>query len=82
MPDISDERLQEIRLTKAQLRELGDMASRDYRSYYSDHYAPIKRLLDLGLVDRLGAKYGSSTYAITDAGRALLTRRAKEAEPK
>ena len=62
------------RLTKAQARELRDMGGRDYRSYYADHYAPIQRLLELGYVDRQEAKYGSSTYAITPAGRAALAR--------
>lgn len=61
-----------VKLTKAQARELRDMAGRDYRSYYADHYAPIRRLMELGYVDRQEAKYGSSTYAITTSGRLAL----------
>lgn len=61
-----------MKLTTAQLRELSEMADRDYRSHYDDRYRPIIRLLELGYVDREVGKYGSTTYAITPAGRAAL----------
>ena len=64
--------MSETKLTDAQRRELADMAERDHRSHYADNYAPIKKLLALGLVDRQEGRY-SSTYAITDAGRAALS---------
>jgi hypothetical protein len=60
------------KLTEAQRRELREMGARSYRSYYADDYKPICRLLELGYVDRQEDKWGSSTYAITDAGRAAL----------
>ena len=59
-------------LTAAQRRELIDMAGRDYRSSYSRSYRPIMALLSLGLVDEKLGKYGTATYAITDAGRAAV----------
>ena len=61
-----------MKLTKAQLRELQDMAGRDYRSHYDPAYKPIVRLLELGYVDRKDGKFGSATFAITDAGRAAV----------
>lgn len=61
------------KLTPAQLRELTAMAGRDYRSHYDSAYRPIVRLHELGYVDREDGRFGSSTYAITDAGRAALT---------
>lgn len=61
------------KLTKAQVRELRDMAGRAYRSHYANHYPPILRLFDLGFVDRQVERRGSTTYAITPAGRAALT---------
>lgn len=64
--------MSEVKLTKAQLRELSDMASRGYRSHYDDSYKPIVRLLELGYVDREKGRFGGSTYAITTAGRAAL----------
>ncbi len=60
------------KLTKAQLRELRELAAAGSRVHYVDHYSPIAALLALGLVDREQGKYGSSSYAITPAGRAQL----------
>lgn len=60
------------KMTKAQVRELTDMATRDYRSHYDSSYKPILRLLELGYVDKQDGKFGSATYAITPAGRAAL----------
>ena len=59
------------KLTKAQLRELRDLAAAEYRVGYSDDYKPIQRLCEIGYVDRKDGKY-SSTYAITEAGRLAL----------
>lgn len=61
-----------MKLTKAQLRELQDLAGREYRSHYAPGYKPIQLLLELALVDRQDGKYGSATFAITPAGRLAL----------
>ena len=60
------------KLTKAQRRELFEMSTRDYGSYYDDKYKPIVHLLALGLVERRHAKFGGGLYAITPAGRLAL----------
>lgn len=61
------------KLTKAQKRELQDLASRDCRSHYVDTYSPIMALLRMGYVDRQEQRYSTNgTYAITPAGRAAL----------
>lgn len=62
-----------VKLTKAQLRELTEMAAREYRSHYDSSYKPIVRLLELGFVDKQIGKYGSATYSITPAGRLALS---------
>lgn len=61
------------KLTKAQRRELIEMAGRTYRSHYADNYKPVAALLALGYVERQAERY-SSTYFITPAGRAALAR--------
>ncbi|WP_375458844.1 hypothetical protein [uncultured Enterovirga sp.] len=66
-----------VKLTDAKRRELCEMSERDYRSYYDANYPPIKRLSDLGFVDREDGKYGSTTYAITPAGRQALATQEK-----
>jgi hypothetical protein len=60
-----------VKLTKAQRRELAELAAADYPVGYSDDYKPIQRLCELGYVDRQEGKY-SSAYTITPAGRAAL----------
>lgn len=62
------------KLTKAQRRELMEIAGRAYRSHYIDEYKPIVALLRLGYVERQTGKFGSSTYSITPAGRAAISR--------
>jgi hypothetical protein len=61
-----------VKLTKAQLRELSDMAERDYRSHYDPTYKPIIRLLELGFVESEPSRFGGKTYSITPAGRSAL----------
>lgn len=66
-------------LTEAQRRELDDLAGREGAQHYDDAYRPIKRLLELGYVERKPARFGGNLYTITPAGRAVLT--AEEDKP-
>lgn len=62
------------KLTKAQRRELEDLATREWGQHYDDTYKPIIALLQLGYVDRKDARYSTNgIYSITPAGRAALS---------
>lgn len=61
-----------MRLTEAQRRELQKMSTRLYASHIHDEYKPIKRLLELGFVERKDARFGGGVYRITPEGRAAL----------
>lgn len=63
----------ERKLTEAQQRILAEVAATGERGdRMRDDYSPIARLLELGLVAKSGYAFGSSSYRITDAGRAAL----------
>lgn len=62
-----------VKLTKAQTRVLAELGERDGRGdRMSDDYAPIAKLYELGLASKSDYAFGSSTYRITEAGRAAL----------
>lgn len=60
------------KLTKPQFAVLEELAK--YPASYSPSYSPIRRLEQVGLIKGTARKWGSWSYAITDAGREMLKR--------
>lgn len=56
------------KLTKAQLRELLDLAEHGPLSY-AENYKPILRLTELGYAESRDGSYGSKWYYLTEAGK-------------
>lgn len=67
------------KLTNSQLSVLQELAKAEGRTSFSPRYKPIQILHDLAFVDRKDGKFGSSSFAITEAGRTFLSERARRA---
>lgn len=59
-----------VKLTKAQMEFLSDMAARPQTSF--DGYKPAMKLVTLGFATRQESRFGSVSFAITPAGRSAL----------
>lgn len=59
------------KLTKAQIETLSTVARYDNGTSYAEYYAPIKKLLALGLVEKIEGRF-SDRFKITPSGREAL----------
>lgn len=60
------------KLTKAQMSVLIDLSADQGAWVYANTYKPILALLALGFAERYTTASTSSSYLITDTGRAIL----------
>lgn len=62
-----------MKLTNSQQEALADINERgESGKYYSDGYPPVRKLVELGFIERGPGKWVNVVYRITEAGKAAL----------